>query len=94
MTTMARAKRLYKMENNKRPAQVDDAIDYMTKHGSISTLEAINDLGILSLSRRICEIKERGYLIGFTWDSGIDRRGKKWRAKRYYIIASPEEVGA
>lgn len=82
------------MENNKRPSQVDDAIDYMRKHGSITSLEASIDLGIQSFPKRICEMKQRGYLIGSIWEKGIDRRGKKFRAKRYYIIASPEEVTA
>ena len=36
------------MENNKRTAQVDRAIAYMRKHGSLTSLEALTELGILS----------------------------------------------
>ena len=82
------------MENNKRPAQVDKAIRYMQTKGSITSREAFIELGIMSFPKRICEMKKYGYLVGYEWESGVDENGNKWRSKRYYIIASPEEVTA
>ena len=73
------------MENNKRPAQVDRAIAYMREHGSISSYEAMMELGIMSFPKRICEMHKRGVFTTSIWEDGIDRYGKKFKAKRYYL---------
>ena len=81
------------MENNKRPSQVKKAIEYMEVHGSITSREAFIKLGIMSLPKRICEMKnEHGICIGYVWESGVNEDGTHWRAKRYHIIAKPKEV--
>ena len=38
---------------NERPKQVDRILDYMRRYGSITTLDAMLDLGILRLASRI-----------------------------------------
>ena len=40
--------------------QRERVLDYMERHGSITSLEAVNDLGVMELPRRICDLKERG----------------------------------
>jgi hypothetical protein len=73
------------MENNKRPAQVERAIAYMREHGSISSYEAMMELGIMSFPKRVCEMHKQGVFTTFVWEDGIDRYGRKFRAKRYYL---------
>lgn len=80
------------MENNKRPSQVKKAIAYLQAHGSITSREAFIKLGIMSFPKRICEMKEYGIIVGYTWESGVTDDGQPWRAKRYHIVAMPDEV--
>lgn len=81
------------MENNKRPTQVKKAIAYMQAHGSISSREAFL-IGIMSFPKRIQEMKEYGIILGEKWETFEREDGTKGRAKRWHIIAMPEEVGA
>jgi hypothetical protein len=74
------------MENNKRPAQVERAIEYLKEHGSISSYEAMMELGIMSFPKRICEMHKQGVFTTFKWENGFDRNGRKFRAKRYYLV--------
>ena len=80
------------MENNKRSDQVSRAISYMREHGSLTSLEALKELGILSFPKRICEIKLKGFGIRTTWEEGVDRYGKKFRVKRYFLVEEPKGV--
>ena len=43
--------------------QCDRIIEYMRRFGSISTLEAFNDLGVARLASRIHDLKAQGYNI-------------------------------
>ena len=74
------------MENNKRPIQAKLALEYMKEHGSITSLEGILELGIISLPKRICELEKMGYLINRNTEVVIDRYGKKTHVKRYSLI--------
>lgn len=70
---------------NKQQAQVDRAISYMREHGSLTSLEALTKLGILSFPKRICEMKKQGFYITSKWKSGISEFGNTFRVKRYYL---------
>ena len=74
------------MENNKRPIQAKMALEYMKEHGSITSLEGILELGIISLPKRICELEKMGYLIKRNTEVVVDRYGKKTHVKRYSLI--------
>ena len=74
------------MENTKRPAQCDRALEYMRTHNGLTSLEALLNLGILSFPKRICELRQRGYYITTKWEQGTDRDGKKFRVKRYFLV--------
>jgi len=43
--------------------QCERILKYLDDFGNISTRDAFVDLGIASLSRRICDLKRRGYII-------------------------------
>lgn len=74
------------MGNNKRPVQAEMALKYMREHGSITSLDAMRDLGIMSFPKRICELEKMGYLIKRNTEVVIDRYGKKTHVKRYSLI--------
>lgn len=59
--------------------------NYMMDFGSITTLEACNDLGETRLSARIFEMKDKGIPISYEWIEVVNRYKEKRRVKRYYI---------
>lgn len=59
--------------------------NYIKKHGSITTLDAIMDLGETRLSARIFELKESGVNIQDEWIKVKNRWGEDRRVKSYFI---------
>lgn len=59
--------------------------DYIKKHGGITTLDAIMDLGETRLSARIFELKESGVNIQDEWIEVKNRWGEKRHVKSYFI---------
>ena len=59
--------------------------NYMLDFGSITTIEACNDLGETRLSARISELKKAGVKISFTWIQIENRYKEKRHVKRYYL---------
>ncbi len=59
--------------------------DYMTDFGSITSLEACNDLGETRLSARIFELKKKGVLIADEVIEVRNRYGEPRHVKRYRI---------
>ncbi len=60
--------------------------DYMIDFGSITTLQAITDLGETRLSARIYELQDKGVSIGSEWEEVKNRYGEKRRVKRYFVM--------
>jgi hypothetical protein len=60
--------------------------DYMIDFGSITTLQAIMDLGETRLSARIYELQDKGVSIGSEWEEVKNRYGEKRRVKRYFVM--------
>lgn len=59
--------------------------DYMIDFGSITTMQAIMDLGETRLSARIFELQEKGIGIRSDWEEVRNRYGEKRRVKRYFV---------
>lgn len=72
------------MENNKRPTQCERVKKYIDDFGSITTLEAVNDLGVLRLASRISEMRKNGYDIKDEQVAVKNRYAEKCYIKRYY----------
>lgn len=70
---------------NERPKQVDRILDYMRRYGSITTLDAMLDLGILRLASRISELKKAGVPIRRDWAKVTNRHGKTCNVLRYSL---------
>lgn len=67
--------------------QARQVLDYIKKYGSITSLEAIKNLGIISLSSRISELRTE-HNIKDVWVEVQNRWGEYTRVKRYYLGAT------
>lgn len=65
--------------------QCQRIIDYMERFGSISTLEAFNDLGVARLASRIHDLKAQGYKINSEIKSSKNRFGEDTYYKVYRL---------
>lgn len=67
--------------------QTDRVLDYLRQFGSITALEALRDLGIMHLSSRITELRQRGYPVERDMIEVKNRFGEKTRVARYKVAA-------
>lgn len=65
--------------------QANRVLQYIRDFGSITTLQAFQDLGITRLSARIFELKDRGYAIKTDKVTGKNRYGETVHFNRYSI---------
>lgn len=68
-----------------KSSQCARIIEYMQVFGSISTLEAFNDLGVARLASRIHDLKGMGYNITSEIKSSKNRFGEKTYFKVYKL---------
>ena len=61
-------------------------IDYLEKFGSITSLQAIQDLGNTRLSGTIYTLKRKGYTFNTESVSVPNRFGGKTKVAKYYYI--------
>ena len=73
------------MEGNIKMTQCEKIIRHLRDHGSISSLEAINEYGILRLASRVNDLKRRGYNIVGEIKTGRNRYGEKTNFKVYKL---------
>ena len=62
--------------------QHDRILRYMETHGSITSRDAFLDLGVVSLPRRILDLKRRGHSIRSEYASAPNRYGETVAFKR------------
>lgn len=65
--------------------QNDMVIEYMKMHGSITSKEASDNLGITRLAARISDIKNKGVNVMSAMETGKNRFGAKTSYKRYRL---------
>ena len=56
--------------------QTERVLQYIKDFGSINPLEALNDLGIMRLASRICDLRTEGYEITKEMKKGKNRYGE------------------
>lgn len=66
-------------------SQVQKILDFANQHGSITNYDAVYRLGILSPTRRICDIKALGYTVTKQREDIISADGQKKSVVRYFI---------
>ena len=73
-----------------KSSQCARIIEYMQVFGSISTLEAFNDLGVARLASRVHDLKGMGYNIESEIKSSKNRFGEKTYFKVYRLAEEKE----
>ena len=72
-------------ETSVKQKQCDRVLQYIKVHGSITSLEAIEQIGVARLASRICDLKKAGWNIEKKNETGVNRFGEKTRYARYSI---------
>lgn len=67
---------------------------HLKDYGSITSLEAMQEYGIMRLASRISDMKKSGVAIRAETVNGKNRYGEKTSFSRYFLSESREESGA
>lgn len=70
---------------NSRPTQVDRILKYLADFGSITSLQAMDDLGVMRLAARISEMRSSGYDIRKEMITKKNRYGEPCSFAKYTI---------
>ena len=65
--------------------QAKMVFDYMIDFGSITPMDAVNDLGIICLAERVRDLRNMGIKVKSTQESRKNRYGKTARYARYTL---------
>ena len=76
--------------DNKRPTQCQRLLDYMSRHKSITQIEALSELGILRLASRISELRRKGYAISREMVTVTNRFNEKCKVASYQLVDQKE----
>lgn len=68
-----------------KKSQCERIMDYINEFGSITTLEAFNDLGCTRLASRIHDLKKQGYKFRKKNETGKNRYGETTHYIRYSL---------
>lgn len=69
----------------KKKTQCERILDYISDFGSITSFEAMRDLGRMRLASRICDLKRQGYSFIAKPEKGKNRYGEKISYSRYFL---------
>ena len=65
--------------------QAKRVLRYIEEFGSITSLQAMTDLGVMRLASRITDLKQSGYDIQSRYIHSKNRYGEPIKFKEYYI---------
>ena len=65
--------------------QCQKILDYMRRFGSITQLDAYQDIGCMRLASRISDLKGQGYAIGRRMKTSKNRYGDDVSFAEYYL---------
>ena len=65
--------------------QTERILKYINDFGSITSLQAMQDLGVMRLASRITDLKQAGYEIDSEYVHSKNRYGEPMKYKRYYL---------
>lgn len=78
---------------NKNPTQCDMVLQYLKDFGSITQLEALQDLGIMRLASRVSEINKFNKIIKTEFVYSTNRYGKPIKFAKYSFIIVEDKEG-
>lgn len=73
------------MSEHSKPTQAARVLRHLKDFGSISSLDAIREYGIMRLASRISELKKSGINIGVKIVGGVNRYGEPTHYAEYYL---------
>lgn len=73
------------VEEQSNQTQCQRIIEYIVKHRSITSAEAMDEFGCYRLASRIHDLKKRGYPINSFMVHGKNRYGKGTKYKMYTL---------
>lgn len=65
--------------------QNERILKYLRDFGSITSLDAMRDLGVMRLASRVCELRQAGYDIVSEDETSKNRYGETARYARYRL---------
>ena len=65
--------------------QTERILKYINDFGGITSLQAMQDLGVMRLASRITDLKQAGYEIDSEYVHSKNRYGEPMKYKRYYM---------
>ena len=65
--------------------QCERVLEYMKDFGSITPLDAMQDIGCMRLAARIADLREMGYAIGRRMKTSKNRYGNPISFAEYYL---------
>lgn len=74
--------------------QCELVLEYMRKHGSITSRQAVNELGVHRLAARISDLRRRGYFIRRIMVTAKNRYGKRVSFAEYRLEGTPSVTAA
>lgn len=69
-----------------KSTQCEMVLEYMRQFGSITQLEALQDIGCMRLASRISDLRNQGYAIGRRIKTGKNRYGDSVSFAEYYLM--------
>lgn len=78
------------MSGEHKPTQNQRILDYIDRHGSITPLDAMLDLGIMRLASRVSDLKQLGYPVVSKFVAVENRHGEPCRVKSYTLMKEGE----
>ena len=76
-----------------KPTQNERILDYIAEFGSITQIDALQDLGVMRLASRISDLKRQGYNIKAKTETVKNRYGENCHIKRYSLSERAVESG-
>lgn len=70
---------------NTNPTQAQRVLEYIQRHGSITQLEALQDIGVMRLASRISDLRKQGEHIDSKMVAVENRYGETCRVKSYFL---------
>tara|TARA_R110000772_G_C13097575_1_gene419314 strand:+ start:317 stop:535 length:219 start_codon:yes stop_codon:yes gene_type:complete len=67
--------------------QKERIIRHLKDKGTITSLEAMQEYGIMRLTSRVCELKDQGYLIRSEFVSSTNRYNEAVSFSKYSLIS-------
>ena len=66
-------------------------LQYLFDFGSITSLEAMRDLGVMRLASRICDLRRKGVKIQKQTEHTVNRYGERCVIVRYFFDRQESE---